>query len=292
MLHSYFVGTESFTSPTAWLHSTDQPQSQQLARILDYAIKDTMFLPNERQALGIRIRNKLDSWIYEGNTQSMKASTFNMFFKALNELEMDSTMALYHSYYLFMIEELVLKPNIRTFNLMLKGVRLSHPPRYKFIPWILEEMRRFEVEYDECTLNEILSLCARHPTADNIIAAKVWFNELYVKPRINNTKLQKVQNVNILNSFLNVFVRAGDERTAKLIAANIRKSNAWNSRMTNTVKKLRTLSSKSTEKQTKPNADDTLQTSNPMVNQADVVPVALPTPLLDYYLPSQKLARS
>ena len=181
--------------------------------------------------IGTEIKTKIDQYLFDGN--QLDIDTLNLFFKALNDIGSDRGMALRHEYYVLAVNELHLIPEQETFNLLLKGVRLSNPPLFKFIPYFLREFDRFGVEYDDCTYNELLTLCAQYPTAANFEAAKSWFKG-YLRTRVQGRNY----NMLVLNSYLNVLVRRGEEQSARDFIEWLRARDLWNIRLEHTADKL------------------------------------------------------
>ena len=180
------------------------------------------------------IKSAFDDWLYRRLPIDVRC--FNVFFKALSNIKSgDFSMAYHQSYYLYLIEEEHLIPDIKTFNLLLKAVRLSVPPRYKFIPFIFSEMNRFNVSLDDCTINEVIAMCARHPHKHNIAAARNWF-AFYMQHKHDRNAV--MLNEYILKSYLSVFVYANDLQNAGNIKRWIQKRNAWNDKMQQTFNKL------------------------------------------------------
>ena len=132
-------------------------------------IKSDQNKDHERQ-LWIRA---MDNALYK---RPVNTQLFNLFFKGLNERELNPSMDIYHTYYLAMTEQYDLIPDQQTFSLLLKGVRLSDPPLYKFIEYFLAQMDYYQISPSAAVIHEILQLCGKYlENANNLIAAENWF---------------------------------------------------------------------------------------------------------------------
>lgn len=180
---------------------------------------------------GMMIMGKMDAFLNDGN--QLNIETFNVFLKALNDLQYDKGMTARHKHYLFAVEQAQLIPTTITFNMLLKGVRLSSPPLYKFLPYFLNEMARFNVSYDDCTFNEMITLCAQFPSPRNVVAAKSWLDG-YKETR----KYGEISNRLILNSYFNVLVMAHDWRKAFKFVDWLKRKHIWNEKMQHTFEKM------------------------------------------------------
>lgn len=179
-----------------------------------------------------RITNAFDEFVNDGN--QLDIDTFNVFIKALNDIKGDKGMKVRHQYYEFAVEQIHLIPNTITFNLMLKGVRHSRPALFRFVPYFLDEMKRFNVSYDDCTFNELISLCSRFPTAENVEAAKSWFLGYQMKRQRDGERYNEL----VLNSYLNVLVMANDRVSSLKYVEWLRERAIWNKRFQHTFEKM------------------------------------------------------
>ena len=143
---------------------------------------------------------------------------FNVFFKGLNELVLDPGMSTYHKYYLKLVNVYKLMPGQRTFNTLLRAVKLSNPSLYGFARYFIREMHYFEIPCDANTVNEILSLCAKHPeNPNNLQAANSWFAYYLIQIYQSDDKHARHNAAKIFNSYMNVWVNAGDKDKVKQI---------------------------------------------------------------------------
>ena len=141
-------------------------------------------------------------------------SQFHVLFDGLNRNGDDIDMRIRHHYYSLMIIKRVL-PNTHTFNLLLRGVFYSNPPRFKFIGFFMDQMAKLKIKADERTIVELMFLCARYPYSTNQKAADSWFYGEYV-PRIvqnSNGTIDKL----VVNAYSAVYVASGDPEGAKQI---------------------------------------------------------------------------
>ena len=156
--------------------------------------------------------------------------TFNVFFDGLNQMELNPTMQIYHSYYEKMTTKLI--PTIFIFTTLLKGVRLSQPSKYKFVQYFLDEIHKYNVKYDAFFINEIILLCAKHPeNPTNIFAANNWFNYFMDKLIWKSTT---ESNQIILNSYMHLFSKLNSMVMVNQIARIANALNLWSSALNTT----------------------------------------------------------
>ena len=158
--------------------------------------------------------------------------TFNVFFNGLNKMHLNPSMEIYHEYYIKLVNETKLKPNIITFNTLLKAVRLSNPSRYKFVRYFLDEMDKYKVEYDSLTINEILSLIAKHPeNPNNIQAANNWFNyfldNICCKEATQKTEI-------VFTSYMFIFAKLDNKQMVQYVEALCRERGIWSNQLQRT----------------------------------------------------------
>lgn len=133
--------------------------------------------------------------------------TFNVFFNALNNMKLDPSMEIYHKYYEILIQKW--EPTVIVFTTLLKAVRISEPSRYKFIGYFLNEMERYNIEYDAFTINQMILLCSKHlDNKDNIIAANNWF-DYFMSNLIDECSVDSINRV--FKSYLNVAQKIKDD---------------------------------------------------------------------------------
>ena len=157
----------------------------------------------------------MDNALYKGpvNTQ-----LFNLFFKGLNERELNPSMNIYHNYYLAMTEQYDLIPDKETFFVLLKGVRLTNPPLYRFIEYFLAEIDHYQIPYSAAVINEILQLCGKYPdNRNNMIAAENWF-EYYLqhiyKKRDRSSDFSPIM---VFCTYMSIWGKTGDMEKVKEI---------------------------------------------------------------------------
>lgn len=151
----------------------------------------------------------LNQWVSQSGAHRLW--TYTTLFRFLNNFpKIDIGMQLRHSYYLHLTEQEHLVPDQRTFHQLIRGIRGSEPPRYKFISYFLKEMTRFNVDVNEHIIKEIMHLCAECPSPSNSLVAKSWF-DWYRKQQPVGIPLRRYLKMNgILHSYLQCCVRSDD----------------------------------------------------------------------------------
>ena len=157
---------------------------------------------------------------------------FNLFFKGLNEMHLNPTMEIYHKYYLKLVTETQTKPNIITFNTLLKAVRLSNPSRFKFTQYFLNEMDKYNIPYDGITINEIITLCAKHPeNPNNIQAANNWFNyylsNIFDKASKSEDPRQRGMRKVVFVSYMHLYAKIGNIDVVKTLHNIAKEKDVW-----------------------------------------------------------------
>ena len=138
---------------------------------------------------------------------------YNLFFAILNEMRLDPTMETYHEYYIKLVNESKLTPDIVTFNVLLKATRLSEPSKYAFARYFKNEMHRYNIQYDTFTINEILLMSVKHPEKESNLQAADNFFAYYLQ---NLFRIDKNPG-RIFHSYLAVFAQAGYRSKARYI---------------------------------------------------------------------------
>ena len=88
------------------------------------------------------------------NGINVSVEQFNAMFHGLNQCcrNVPDHMVTRHTVYQWMIDAEVI-PDVRTFNLLIKGIGYTRPLQFKFITYFLNEMSKFNVEWALCTVS-------------------------------------------------------------------------------------------------------------------------------------------
>ena len=164
----------------------------------------------------LELRRLLDNGV------QISVEQFNVLFHGLNKCcwhKSPQNMVTRLTVYQWMIEAEVI-PDIRTFNLLIRSFRYMRPLQFQYIQYFLDEMVKFNVDWNIGTIEQILVLCALNPDSSNVRSADTWFYDVYMRRQWMGKRVsQPVPYVNhiIVSSYLNVYVAAGDVDGAHLI---------------------------------------------------------------------------
>eukprot|EP01084_Bolivina_argentea_P305317 527426_1 len=137
-------------------------------------------------------------------------------------------------------------PTDRTFNILLKAVRLTNPAMHRPAAKYLEEMNKFGVAVDGYTIVELISMCAKDPSGQSLDshytnkqAATSWFERYLNQTRKDNVEHGKnVERQRVVNAYLNVFANDGDVKGLMEVVHLIEEMGIpWGKEFTNTVQK-------------------------------------------------------
>lgn len=140
---------------------------------------------------------------------AVSVTDFNKLFDAQNYCCWD---LLRHPVYLWMIDA-GLKPDIQTFNLLIKSLRYTVPIQFQFIKYFRNEMDRFNVTWNTGTIRRILLLYALFPNADNVRSAdRVFYCDYMGRQWLRCEGIPPTPYVEpkVAGSYLKVYLAAGD----------------------------------------------------------------------------------